>query len=110
VLNAALATAECVLPDYSRCCSPKKFTQHRLFAGLVLENFLKADYRGVVAQLTDCRSLLGLCIGYDSGDAVSQEYQTPGKFTGGTIQFVEVAVDKVQYLDREIDMKQASRD
>src|SRR5262249_36316175 len=24
----------------------------------------------------------GLCVGYDSGDAVSQEYKTPGKFKG----------------------------
>jgi hypothetical protein len=27
----------------------------------------------------------GLCVGYDSGDAVSQEYKSPGKFKGGTI-------------------------
>ncbi|HTU80525.1 MAG TPA: arylsulfatase [Candidatus Acidoferrales bacterium] len=43
----------------------------------------------------------GLCIGYDSGDAVSQEYQTPGRFTGGKIQFVGVTVEKAQYLDLE---------
>ena len=43
----------------------------------------------------------GLCIGYDSGDAVSQEYKTPGKFTGGTILFVGVTVEKTQYLDLE---------
>jgi len=30
----------------------------------------------------------GLCIGYDSGDAVSQSYKSPGTFTGGTILFV----------------------
>ncbi len=52
----------------------------------------------------------GLCVGYDSGDAVSQEYTTPGTFKGGTIQFVEVAVDKVQYLDREMELKRALRD
>ena len=28
----------------------------------------------------------GLCVGYDSGDAVSAEYKTPGTFHGGTIQ------------------------
>ena len=28
----------------------------------------------------------GLCVGYDSGDAVSEEYKTPGTFHGGTIQ------------------------
>jgi hypothetical protein len=43
----------------------------------------------------------GLCIGYDSGDAVSQEYESPGKFKGGTIEFVGVTVEKAQYLDLE---------
>lgn len=57
VLLAALATAERALPRYSHRYSPKKFTQHQLFACLVLKNFLKTDYRGVVAQLADCPSL-----------------------------------------------------
>jgi arylsulfatase len=39
----------------------------------------------------------GLCVGYDSGDAVSPQYQTPGTFKGGKIQFVEVAIDKAPY-------------
>jgi arylsulfatase A-like enzyme len=43
----------------------------------------------------------GLCVGYDSGDAVSQEYQTPGKFQGGTILGVGVSIDKEQYLHLE---------
>lgn len=43
----------------------------------------------------------GLCIGRDSGDAVSQEYKTPGTFKGGTILFVGVTVEKAQYLDVE---------
>ncbi|HTT22769.1 MAG TPA: hypothetical protein VMG82_27820 [Candidatus Sulfotelmatobacter sp.] len=43
----------------------------------------------------------GLCIGRDSGDAVSQEYEAPGTFTGGTIQVVGVTVEKAQYLDLE---------
>jgi arylsulfatase len=43
----------------------------------------------------------GLCIGRDSGDNVSQEYKTPGEFTGGTIQAVEVTVGKEQYVDLE---------
>jgi hypothetical protein len=51
---AALATAQRALPLYSHRNSPKKFTQHQLFACLVLKNFLKTDYRGVVAQLADC--------------------------------------------------------
>jgi arylsulfatase len=43
----------------------------------------------------------GLCIGRDSGDAVSQEYKTPGEFKGGTIEVVAVTVEKAQYLDLE---------
>ncbi|MGD0417706.1 MAG: arylsulfatase [Terriglobales bacterium] len=43
----------------------------------------------------------GLCVGYDSGDAVSEEYTSPGTFKGGTILGVGVVVDKTQYLDLE---------
>jgi len=43
----------------------------------------------------------GLCIGYDSGDAVSEEYKSPAEFTGGTIKFVGVTTEKAQYLDLE---------
>jgi arylsulfatase len=41
----------------------------------------------------------GLCVGRDSGDAVSEDYKSPGEFKGGTIQFVAVTVEKGQYLD-----------
>jgi arylsulfatase len=41
----------------------------------------------------------GLCVGYDSGDAVSQEYKTPGTFKGGTILGVGVDVSPEVYLD-----------
>jgi arylsulfatase A-like enzyme len=43
----------------------------------------------------------GLCVGRDSGDAVSQEYKAPGEFKGGTILGVGVTVEKEQYLDLE---------
>jgi arylsulfatase len=43
----------------------------------------------------------GLCVGYDSGDAVSEGYETPGEFHGGTIHFVGGTVEKKQYLDLE---------
>ncbi|MBQ0822130.1 arylsulfatase [Microvirga sp. HBU67558] len=43
----------------------------------------------------------GLCIGRDSGDAVSEAYTAPGAFTGGTILFVAVTVEAAQYLDLE---------
>ena len=48
----------------------------------------------------------GLCVGYDSGDAVSSQYTTPGRFKGGTIFLVGVTVEKTQYLDLE---KEAQR-
>jgi hypothetical protein len=41
----------------------------------------------------------GLCIGYDSGDSVSEEYKSPGEFKGGIIQMVGVSIEKTQYLD-----------
>jgi hypothetical protein len=53
VIRAALETAERSIPFYTHPYSPKKYTQHQLFACLVLKNFLKADYRGVVAHLKD---------------------------------------------------------
>jgi arylsulfatase len=43
----------------------------------------------------------GLCIGYDSGDAVSEDYKTPGRFTGGTILGVGVSVEEMAYVDLE---------
>ena len=43
----------------------------------------------------------GLCVGYDSGDAVSELYTSPGRFRGGTILFVGVTVEATQYLDLE---------
>ncbi len=53
----ACATARDALPKYGHRFSPKKFTQHQLFACLVLKEFLKTDYRGVVGVLTDCPDL-----------------------------------------------------
>jgi hypothetical protein len=55
---AALATARRALPAYSHLCSPKKFTQHQLFACLALKNFLRTDYRGIVAHLADHPALI----------------------------------------------------
>lgn len=48
----------------------------------------------------------GLCVGFDSGDAVSKEYKTPGTFKGGTILGVGVSVGKEQYQDLQ---KEAAR-
>jgi hypothetical protein len=57
VLRAALEVARQSLPAYSHRYSRKTYTQHQLFACLVLKNFLKTDYRGVTAHLQDCPAL-----------------------------------------------------
>ena len=54
----ALAVARRVLPAYSHPFSPKKFTQHQLFALLVLKTHQRKDYRGVVALLDDMPDLV----------------------------------------------------
>jgi arylsulfatase len=41
----------------------------------------------------------GLCVGYDSGDNVSQLYKSPGEFKGGTISYVTVSTGKATYFD-----------
>ncbi len=46
-----------------------------------------------------------MCIGWDSGDAVSDLYKTPGRFTGGIIQAVAVDTDSVSYADLELEAK-----
>jgi len=47
----------------------------------------------------------GLCVGYDSGDAVSSLYKTPGEFEGGTIQGVGVTVKGEPYRNLELEAK-----
>jgi len=54
----AFEVARQTLPAYSHLYSPKKFTQHQLFALLVLKTHQKLDYRGVVALLTDMPELM----------------------------------------------------
>jgi hypothetical protein len=63
VLLVAHGVARRCLPAYSHRCSPKKFTQHQLFACLALKEFLKLDYRGVEQLLVETpalRSSIGL--------------------------------------------------
>jgi arylsulfatase A-like enzyme len=57
----------------------------------------KGPMRAQVGLFSLCGS--GLCVGYDTGDAVSQQYQYPGTFTGGTIQGVGIDVSKETYID-----------
>jgi hypothetical protein len=61
--RAALATGQAALPAYSSRFSRHDYTQPQLFALLALKQFLKTDYRGVVAlvaEWTDLRRALGL--------------------------------------------------
>jgi hypothetical protein len=61
--RAALAAAAEALPKYSSKYSKHDFTQHQLFALLVLREFLKTDYRGLEELLrdwSDLRQALGL--------------------------------------------------
>jgi arylsulfatase len=46
-----------------------------------------------------------MCIGWDSGDAVSELYKTPARFTGGTIQAVAVDSGDDVYVDLELEAK-----
>jgi arylsulfatase len=55
--------------------------------------------RTQLAAFTLCGD--GLCVGRDSGDAVSKEYTAPATFKGGTIVQVEVNVGDDQYVDLE---------
>tara|TARA_R110002012_G_scaffold321809_1_gene551541 strand:+ start:45617 stop:45910 length:294 start_codon:yes stop_codon:yes gene_type:complete len=47
----------------------------------------------------------GLCVGYDSGDNVSNLYKSPGEFEGGIIQGVGVTVEGTPYRDLEAEAK-----
>lgn len=63
VAAQAYEVAKRSLPSYSALHSPKLYTQHQLFAVLVLRQFFKTDLRGIVAILedsTDLRKVLGL--------------------------------------------------
>jgi arylsulfatase len=55
--------------------------------------------RAQVGKFTLCGD--GLCVGFDSADAVSHEYAGANPFKGGTILFVGATVEGKQYLDLE---------
>jgi hypothetical protein len=57
VLQAAYRAAQQALPAHRHVFSPRKFTQHQLFACLVLKEFLGTDYRGLSAHLADAPAL-----------------------------------------------------
>jgi hypothetical protein len=61
--QAALAAGAAAFPPYSHRNSPHKYTQAQLFALLVLRQFFRLDYRGVIVWLrrwSDLRQVLGL--------------------------------------------------
>lgn len=63
LVREALAVGGQPLPLYASRFSRKDFTQAQLFAILVLQKFLKTDYRGITAPLqewTDLRRALKL--------------------------------------------------
>lgn len=53
----ALRVARDALPSYSSPFSRHDFTQHQLFAILVLRQFFRTDYRGIVQLLDDLPDL-----------------------------------------------------
>lgn len=55
--KVALQMAKNSLEAYSHPFSPKRFTQHQLFSILVLRQFLKTDYRGIIQMLEDFSDL-----------------------------------------------------
>lgn len=57
VALVAYATAKQSLPLYRHLKSPKKFTQPQLVACLVLKEFFKTDYRGIMEILMDSSDL-----------------------------------------------------
>jgi hypothetical protein len=57
VVRHALAIAQRTLPLYAHRYSPKIYTQHQLFASLVLKTFFKTDYRGICGILRDFDSV-----------------------------------------------------
>ena len=63
VAREALALGQCALTPYASRFSRRDYTQPRLFALLVLRQFLRTDYRGIAAlaaEWSDLREALGL--------------------------------------------------
>jgi hypothetical protein len=78
----AYATVQHALPAYSHRFSPKKFTQHQLFARLVLEEFLKTDHRGGVHILADCDSLIRCADEHEKCEQDCDVHLSPPASTG----------------------------
>jgi hypothetical protein len=59
VLRIAYEVAKQAVPKYSHNRSPHTYTQPQLLACLVLKEFLRLDYRGLVGVLADCPTWRG---------------------------------------------------
>ena len=57
VAREALAVGRAALPPYGSRFSRHDYTQPQLFALLVLKQFLRTDYRGLVALVAEWREL-----------------------------------------------------
>ena len=63
VARMPLSVARESIPAYSSRFSPRRYTQHQLFALMALREFLKLDYRGleqVLKEWAELREALGL--------------------------------------------------
>jgi hypothetical protein len=82
VAQRALEAAKQSLPAYSTTHSPKKFTQHQLFAIATLRQFFRVDYRGIASILkdsVDLREVLGLrCVPHYSTVAYAEKRLSQG--------------------------------
>ena len=87
-----------VHPGECRASSDESMGKTKLYVNdkVVAEGPMRAQ----VGKFTLCGD--GLCVGYDSADAVSEEYEGSNPFKGGKILFVGVTVEKTQYLDLEV--------
>lgn len=61
--------------------------------------------RAQIGKFTLCGD--GLCIGFDSADAVSEQYTNPFPFTNGKLLGVGIDVSEEQYLDLELEAQAA---
>ena len=57
LVRTARDSARLVLPEYSHPCSPKSYTQHQLFALMVVRQAQDLDYRSFEQNLRDWSDL-----------------------------------------------------
>jgi Transposase DDE domain len=63
IAQLAMAIGQAALSPYTNKFSPRRYTQAQLFTCLILRQFFRTDYRGLVQLLADCaevRAVVGL--------------------------------------------------